>query len=174
MWNRNLMDILKLLASIGTPVAIALVGILINRAIQRQNAATQRQSSWLVKWADDFLKAASGFNDSATSFLMVYFLDHVKSINEIPGAIDEQKKLHLDVLPHFFDLNRWQWELTKYAGFTPDTGQGLEKAADALVDEASSWLKNKGGDVQAFRQKQLAFNENVRRVHAELLGLDNL
>jgi hypothetical protein len=70
MWDQNLLEILKLLASIATPLAIAFIGLLINRSIQRQNAIAQRQSSWLTKWADDFLKTATVFNDSATSFML--------------------------------------------------------------------------------------------------------
>jgi hypothetical protein len=103
---------------------------------------------------------------------MTWWMNYVKSINDLPGAADEQKTLHLDLLPYWRDLQRGIWEMPKYAGFAPDAGKGLVDAAEALADEASSWLKNKGGNVQTFRQKQLTFNESVRRVHAELLRLN--
>jgi O-succinylbenzoate synthase len=66
----------------------------------------------------------------------------------MPEAIDEQKRIHLDCMTHWFDLERWSWEISKYAGFARNTGEGLEEARDVLLDEVSSWLKNKGGNVQ--------------------------
>ncbi len=65
MWDQCPLEVLKLAASILTPLVIAVVGLIINKTIQRQNAMVQRKSSWLEKWADDFLKAASAFNESA-------------------------------------------------------------------------------------------------------------
>ena len=61
-------ELSKLIAAIATPFVIAFVGILINKTIQKQNA-TANQSSWLAKWAEDFLKVSSEFDDAATSFV---------------------------------------------------------------------------------------------------------
>ncbi len=171
MWNQNPIEDLKLLASIATPLAIAFIGLLINRSIQRQNAIAQRKSSWLTKWADDFLKTESGFNDSATSFVLLYSSSEWKVRNNLPGAIEEQKTLHLDVVPLALALQRGRWEISKYAGFAPVSGKGLEDATQALFDEANSWMRNTGGNMDAFRDKQLTFNTNARKVHAELLGI---
>lgn len=173
MSTASLLEVLRLGASIATPFAIAAVGLLINKTIQRQNAITQRQSSWLAKWADDFLTAASGFNDSATSFLMVWWSNNLKTINNMPSAEYEQRNLHVAYLPHWLALERWNWEMAKFAAFAPSTGNDLQTAADAINSECSSWAANKGGNVQSFREKQLQFNVNVRKMHAELLGLNN-
>jgi len=166
MWNQNLLESLKLIASICTPLAIAGSGILINRTIQRQNAAAQRQSSWLVTWADDFLKTASGFNDAATNLLLVYW-----QLATSDFANDKQEELNKDIRSHFLELVRGEWQMLKHADFAQQNGKNLEEAAKALVEEARNWGKSKGGSVQLFRQKQLAFNANARKVHAELLGL---
>lgn len=123
----------------------------LNRTIQRQNAVTQRQSSWLARWAEDFLKTASTFDESVTSFYMLWYLNHVKSVNNLTGAVEEQRSLHLESLQPVMDLQRSLWELSKYASFAPITGSNLEKAANALSDEVSGWLRNKGGDVQVHR-----------------------
>jgi len=171
MWNQNPIEVLKLLASNATPLAIAFIGLLINRSIQRQNAITQRQSSWLTKWADDFLKIADGFNDSATSFILLYYSSSMKVSNNMPGAVEEQKLLVNEILPLALALNRGCLEMYKFAGFAPISGKGLVEAAESLYEEANSWMQNKGGNVQRSRQKQLTFNTNARNVHAELLGL---
>jgi hypothetical protein len=171
MLPQNYSEALKLIASIATPLTIAVLGWLINRTIQKQNALTQRQSSWMARWADDFLATAGKFNDSATSFLITWWTNYLKTLNNMPGAVEEQRNLHVEVLPHWLALERYAWEMEKYAAFAPKCGKYVENAASALTDESSSWLKNKGGNIQSFRQKQLRFNTAVRAMHAELLGL---
>ena len=171
IWNKNPIEALKLLASIATPLSIAFIGLLINKSIQRQNAITQRQSSWLTKWADDFLKVADNFNESATNFILLYYSSALKVSNNIPGAVEEQKLLINEILPLALALNRGCLEMAKFADFAPVNGKSLEEAASSLYAEVNSWMNNKGGNVQNFRQKQLTFNKNVRNVHAELLGL---
>jgi hypothetical protein len=94
-----------------------------------------------------------------------------KTRNDFPGVAEEQKKFHLDVAPIALTLLRGRWEVSKYAAFAPISGKDLEDAAQALFDEASSWLPSLGGNVEAFREKQLTFNTSARKVHAELLGL---
>jgi hypothetical protein len=171
MWNQNLIEVLKLLASIATPLAIAIIGIRVNRTIQRQNAIAERQSSWLTKWADDFLKTANGFNDSATSFMLSYAASEWKVNNSIPGAAEEQKSLYKEIGPLILALNRGCLEMSKFAGFAPINGKGLEDAFQAVLDEANCWMQNSGGNPQLLRQRQLEFNTSARKVHAELLGL---
>jgi hypothetical protein len=155
------------LASIAIPLAFTFIGLLINRSIQRQNAIAQRQSSWLTKWADDFLKSASGFNESVTSFIMACY----KTSDSLPGADNAMKQLHREVALIFLEIQRWDWEIQKYAAFAPKNGKDLQEAATALTDEIRSWSENKGGNVQEFLTKQVSFNTNARNVHAELLGL---
>ena len=159
------------MASIATPLVIAFVRLLINKSIQRQNAIAERQSSWLTKWADDFLTQATGFNDSATTFFMLFLSTEWKAENEVPGSNEQQKSMHLEVVTLMLALQRGRWDMAKYSAFAPASGKGLEEAAQALFDEANNWIKKKGGNVGAFQQKQLTFNINARNVHAELLGL---
>jgi hypothetical protein len=171
--SSHAVEVLTLVGSLATPLAIAFIGLLINKTIQRQNAIVQRRSAWLGKWAEDFLHEAASFDNAATSFIMVWWVNHLKSVNNLPEAEEEQKRIHLDVLPHWLALERAGWEMTKYAAFGPKTGKGLEGASQALLDEASGWLANKGGNVQSFKEEQKTFNANVRRVHAELLNIDD-
>ena len=178
MWNQCPFEVLKLVASILTPLAIVACGFVINQTIQRQNAIVQRQSLWLTKWADDFLKTASGFNDSATNLMLLYVVEGWETMGYSNEGKDPGKlKLPPEKYrPLSIELNRGWLELTKFEAFAKVNGRGLEKAATDLLSEAASWCNNGGGDpegVRAFRQRQLAFNINVKKVHAELLGLND-
>lgn len=171
IWNQNPVEVLKLLASTATPLAIAIIGLLINRSIQRQNAIAQRQSSWLTRWANDFLKVAAGINEAAASFLMMYVSTQWEEKNVLLGTEEEKKLFQSDAVQIALALQRGRWEISKFTAFAPIWGETLEEAAQSLVHEASYWLPNEGGVIEEFREKQLAFNTNVRKVHAELLGL---
>jgi hypothetical protein len=177
MWNQCPLEVLKLAVSIATPLVIAFFGFIINKSIQRQNAIAQRQSLWFTKWADDFLKTASGFNDSATNLMLLYVVGGWEAMGYSTEGKDPGKlKLPPDKYrPFSIELNRGWLELTKFVAFAEINGTGLEKAATDLLSETASWCNNGGGNpegVRAFRQKQLAFNINVKKVHAELLGLN--
>ncbi len=166
MCHKYLFESLQLLVSICTPIAIVLIGMWINNTIQLQNATVQRQSPWRVTWADDFLKVSAGFNNAATSFVFIYYK---YSKYEDGGAENFLSELH----PLWQELIRCEWELSKFIDFAPVNGKNLETSVTSLIEEGHNWAKNKGGDVPQFRQKQLAFNMNARKVHAELLGLKN-
>ena len=147
MWNQILIEAMKFVASIATPVVIAVIGILINRTIQRQNTLVQRRSSWLEKWADDFLKTSSGFNDSATNLMLLYVVEGWEAMGystegKYPGRLKLPPEKYR---PLSIDLNRGLLELTKFVVFAKVNGSGLEKAANALLSEAASWCNNGGG-----------------------------
>ncbi len=105
--------------------------------------------------------------------MLLYAASEWKINNNLQRAVEEQKLLSNEILPLILALNRGCLEMTKFAGFAPVSGKGLEKAAEAILDEANSWMQNSGGNPQLLRQKQLMFNTNARKVHAELLGLQD-
>jgi hypothetical protein len=171
MWERCPLEVLKLAASILTPLVIAVVGFIINKTIQRQNAIVQRKSSWLEKWADDFLKAASGFNESAKEFMWLYLEPEWEAMRNLPGALEEPKLQKDEIYKASLALNRGWVDISMFAGFAPTNGKALTKAASDLLKETKSWIDSGIGNEREFLQKQFTFNNNVRKVHAELLGV---
>jgi hypothetical protein len=173
MWDLCTLEVLKLAASIVTPLVIAFFGYIINKTIQRQIAITQRKSSWLTKWADDFLKAASGFNEAAGRFMWLYVSPEWEATRNLPGAVEAPKLQMDEIYKASLALNRRWVEISMFAGFAPTNGKRLTKAASDLLSETASWIKNGESNVTVFLQKQREFNENVRKMHAELMGLND-
>jgi len=171
MWSQIFVEVMKFVASIATPVTIAVFGILINRTIQRQNASAQRRSSWLEKWADDFLKAVSGFNESAAGFMWLYLSPEWEETRKLPGAVEEPKLQMDEIYAASETLNRGYVEILMFVGFAPTNGERLRKAASDLLSETASWIKNWESNISELLRKQLTFNQNARIMHAELLGL---
>jgi len=171
MWSQILIEVMKFVASIATPVTIAVFGILINRTIQRQNAIVQRKSSWLEKWADDFLRAASAFNESAKEFMWLYLGPEWEVMRNLPGAMEKPKLQMDEIYKASLALNRAWADISMFVGFAPANGEKLKEAASDLLGETASWIKNEESNVRELLRMQLVFNENARKVHAELLGV---
>ena len=171
MLSQNLFEILKLAASIATPLAIAIIGLLINKSIQRQNAIVQRKTSWLEKWADDFLKAASAFNESAKEFMWLYLEPEWEAMRNVSGAPKEPRLQKDEIHKASLALNRGWVDISMFARFAPANGKALTKAASDLLKETKSWIDSGMGNEREFLQKQFTFNNNARKVHAELLGV---
>ncbi len=84
----------------------------------------------------------------------------------------EEPKLQMDeIYRASLALNRVWVDISMFVGFAPANGEKLKNAASDLLGETASWIKNKESDVRESLRRQLAFNENARKVHAELLGV---
>jgi hypothetical protein len=181
MWDLCPLEVLKLVASIAsilTPVLIFLLGFCINRTIQRQNAVIQRRSSWLTKWADDFYQAAAMFNDSATSFLFLYYEASWQELGGGSGAAVNISEPSVDTNRSeslLVELNRRYHEMHHFMVFAKDKGESIKSAASDLLTEACKWhFKKEEPDENAFRSKQLAFNQCVKSLYSELIEDKNL
>jgi hypothetical protein len=161
MVDAGAIEIAKAVVSLSTPLTIAAVGWILNRTIQKQNARVQRNSSWRIAWAEEFLSVSNKFNDAATNFLMAFW--SLQFVENTPGS---------EPIKPYTDMVRFEYHLLRFPDFAPSNGADLAKSAKALVQEASDWTHNKGGSIDRFREKQLTFNRNARRVHAELLDLE--
>jgi len=178
MCDQETIECWKLVVEIATllsTIVIALAGFRISKALQDRNEISQRKSSWLEKWADDFYKTASSFNESATSFLFLYLRAEWDETgdSEKGGTVDIEK-LSPDPsrsLELIRELNLGWHEMYKFFGFAVEKGEGLKTAASNLLTEALTWHKSGAGDVTAFRNNQMTFNKNFMEVHAELLEL---
>lgn len=171
MWDLCPLEVVKLFASVLTPLAIAASGYFINRTIQRQSEIAQRQSSWRTRWADDFLKAASGFKESAKKFMWLYVAREWEKTSTLHGAMERSEPSQDESFQHLLELNKGWVEISMFVGFATANGKDLKKAASDLLTEAKSWHDNGESDISKFLEKQLRFNEHARKVHAELLGV---
>ena len=167
-----MLEILKLISSIATPLTIAFVGILINKRIQEQATLTQRQLSWRGKWAENFLQQAEAFNTASVDCLMCYYEAVVLRLNNSPEAQNKLETLHTRVFPLFMEMERSALEVRRHAAFATQFGQRVVGTCDALLDEVRGWMREKEVHFDEFLQKSSAFNLAVRDAHAELLGLE--
>jgi hypothetical protein len=166
-------NIVVFMEAFGTPFVVALVGLLINGSLQRQNDLAQRQSSFREAWAAKFLNNAKSFDEEMTRFVFQY--KKIVAIQQNPNLKrgDEIAGLERAVIDIALQAEMSLWEIEKYAAFAPVFGGKLTKSGNEFFEIAGSWGKNQGGDPEPYKTKQLQFNRLVGRVHAEILALDD-
>lgn len=151
---------------------MAAFGLIINSTIQRQNKLAERGSAFVKQWADQFAELSIEIDEKATSILANYFKIKHKDSFIAENADEEIRRFEQFIRDTAFFLAIEKLKLEKFAAIAPRNGGAVLAAFDELHKEALQWFANKGGDVDAFREKQARFNELSRRIHREILELD--
>ena len=106
--NQNttlLMEILKLVASFLTPVFILVLGLRINKSIERNKMTLLKEKEWQVRWAETFLIGALRVNENisiiVTSLSQLQQNLQKENKQEAKQKEDELLKISTEVLPIF-------------------------------------------------------------------------
>lgn len=67
------MEILKLISSLLIPIVLLVIGILINRKLERQKIDLTKEKEWHLKWAELFLDLALEYNKNVSVIICNLF-----------------------------------------------------------------------------------------------------
>jgi len=165
------MEILGLLTSLLTPLVVLILGMKINKALEKTKGVMSRESDWQALWASKFLEVAYEYHTRVTE--MVTGMSQVQSIehSKRPGWEDESGEEAARVGHAMKRLTVLDWEIQSVVRFAPKHGPlvvNAEKRLHGLLMELRRTLR---GDLEVIRQGQFEFDEAVRYAHAEILGL---
>ena len=161
---------LKDIATILTPVLLAIIGLRINTSMQRQNRVAERNSAFVKQWADNFVKLAESIDASARRVILLYFnLANVEQFMP-EEAEDFIREAMTEIRGIALEFDEFGLELEKYVGLAPSGGPALDAAYDELNEECRNWFRNKGGNALKFRDIKMKFSECARVVHLEDLS----
>ncbi|MDK9708534.1 MAG: hypothetical protein OEL83_15940 [Desulforhopalus sp.] len=86
------MEILKLVASFLTPLIILILGIVINRRLETTKALLLREKEWQNWWAEKFLAACHGYNESVTDIVTgLLQLKQIEDEKNLDGKMSQKK-----------------------------------------------------------------------------------
>ncbi len=85
---------IKLSADLLMPIVVLIVGLSINRHLERNKTQSTKEHEWESYWASEFLRVAGEYNQCATKIvtLMAFVARYVNEDNDIDranGAITE-------------------------------------------------------------------------------------
>ncbi|MCE5269661.1 hypothetical protein LLH00_00060 [bacterium] len=162
---------LKLIASFLTPIIILIFGISINKKLEKTRAALLKEKDWQNWWASKLLNVAHEYNSMVSEF--VISLSQAVQINEgkFPGGEAASKEKQNCAIKCIFRLQYLVWDINNYLQFAHKEGRNLLDKGEKLNTLLETLLKERHGGLDAIRKAQCNFNDAVRLVHAEILGI---
>lgn len=163
--NQNTIEILKLVSSFLTPIAVIFIGYTINKNIERTKIGILKEKEWQVRWAELFLDQAIEFNKNISSIVAAFF--KLQSNIDKP---DLAKDIIQQLTNGIHNVQYSDWEIRNFAQFAKETNKEVLEKQRLLIDKLNKLLEDKKGDMEEIRQIQFEYNLAVRKAHTEILN----
>ena len=154
--NADAIETVKIFISLLTPIAVLIIGIAINRRLERNKIAFLKEKEWQVRWAELFLSQAIEFNKNVSLIMSALF--------ELQDVSIEQIKNSLSIIQHI------GWDIQNFAQFAEENGREIVVKQNQIIDRLNSLLKEKKGDSEEIRKLQFEYNQAVRKAHNQILN----
>ena len=149
------MEIIKLVASVATPVAVAVLGWLVLRRVEGIKALVAKESEFQKKWADEFFVCGQQFMQALEKELALLTVLG-PSAGSTPSLSEElELRIRLRVV------------------FAPLSAEAVKQAAADCMERTRKLLTSHGGNVDEIIRTMDGFNRACKRAHAEMLGLND-
>jgi hypothetical protein len=160
--------ILELLSSFMTPIVVLVLGLMLNKTIEKGKLSLLKNKEWQVKWADLFFNEAILFNNLVSeSVSLLNELQNLseENVNEINQII---RKLNIEKYPM---LETTEWNIQNFIQLSnKDNAKELLSIQSEIFKEISS-INNSGIlDFESIRKKQHDYNKLARVIHNEIMN----
>jgi hypothetical protein len=166
-------EILKLLASFLTPILILILGIIINKNVEKNKIALLKEKDWQNQWAETFLIRAIKFEENIS--VIITSLYRLQQENNQPNKNKEDSKLkEIKILEEInnssANLQYLDWDIRNFVQFAIINKDEVIKNQTELIGKVANLIQNRQGDLEAVRVLQFEFNKAVRNAHSEILN----
>ena len=165
------LDILQLVVSVTTPLVILILGILINRTLEKNKVALSKEQDWQNWWAERFLSIAHSYNATVSEIIASLSVLKRTDDQRLRGWEEEFEQERASILQNIRNLQYLDWEIQNYIQFAPKEGLVVKGKQKRLFDLIASLIATMQGNLEDIRVVQFEFNEAVRLAHAEILNL---
>lgn len=161
------LEILKIVASFLTPVVVLVLGLLINRNLERSKVEYLQEKEWQVRWAETFLIRAIKFEENIS--VVVTSLSQLQQQAQTKGSSDaSEDELLRTINQSIANIQYLDWDIQNFAQFAKDGKKVIDKG-NQLMDAIKDIFAKKQGDLERIRQMQFEYNKAVRIVHSQIL-----
>lgn len=160
-------EIGKFVASITTPIVVAIIGILLLRRVEGVKALVAKQSDFHKKWADEFFSCCQQFMQVLERVLAL--LTVLSGLQEPNGKLGVEIKEEISRLST--KLSELELRIRRCVVFAPTTGETVARTANGCLSLTAGLLNSLQGNLDEIIGKMNEFNIASRKAHAEMLGL---
>jgi hypothetical protein len=164
-------EIIKLIVAFLTPILILVLGLLINKSIEKSKKNLLQEKEWQVRWAETFLTKAILFEENISKIVNILF--RLQEITKIPKTSETKIKeveLITAVNESIYEIRYLGWDIQNFAQFAEKNCKNLILKQTELSEEISKIFETKQGDLEKIRKIQFDYNKLVRIVHNEILN----
>lgn len=160
------LELVKVIVSVFTPVAIFATGVYISKRIERDKINLIKEKDWTIKWSEKLFEHTELYNKALSTFI-------VKTDIGVDGITktDLIKELKLEIK----NLKQHQWDIICYSKFAQEsTLQTIEKALKAIQEEIDLMITTgsiKENGFLIMNNLQYELNKAIKNAHKELLEL---
>ena len=161
-------ELLKLIASFLTPLTILLLGIFINRKLEKNKIELTKEKDWQISWAKLLFDNSNELNENI-SLLITLLSEFSKNFDNE----DTEKQINSDFNKITKKIRILEWNIQNYAQFAVVNGDTVVRKQKLLLKQLQTIIENRQGDLEIVRKTQFEYNDALRKAHAEILNIRN-
>jgi hypothetical protein len=164
-------EILKLIISFLTPIIILILGLLINKSIERNKKTLLQEKEWQVRWAETFLIRAIKLEENISVIVtnLSQLQDNMQNKSEV-SAKKKEEDLLKSINESIANIQYLGWDIQNFAQFAAKYSKDLINKQYELMNAVRDIFENKQGDLEKIRTIQFDYNKLVRKAHSEILN----
>ncbi len=169
------MEIIKLIASIATPLIIFFLGILFLRKIESIKRMVMQTSEFESKWASGFFDACNDFMKKTERIMAL--LPQLQGLGEdVNNDIGKRYQKEINSLAP--EISECELKIRRYVVLAPRNGPSAKEKADAIMDMFQNMAKNLEThkntvvNLDDLFSKLKDFSVSARSAHAEMLNIN--
>jgi hypothetical protein len=165
------MEILKLIASISTPIIVLIFGIIISRKIEDIKNESSIKRDWQIRWSESFYQTFQKFNTTVEELLVslhkISELSKSGKGNNSPEIDNIINRMH--VLTD--DIQRNEFSLRTQLCYAPKSKNDILTLINNLFSILRVTLDTKKGNLDEIHQILSEINNKAKIAHKEILEL---
>jgi hypothetical protein len=161
------MEIIKIIVSAITPVAVVVLGVILLRKIEGIKAEVAKNSAFISKWAEEFWITCQEFMKCTERYMTL--------LHQLASLLDKDddvgKKYQRECTELNAKLPELELRIRRLVTFAPKNGKDVIAPAKDILSMLSSILKTGKGNFDDLFSKVDSFNQTARSAHAEMMGI---
>jgi hypothetical protein len=168
--NACILQWIQAVSAIITPIVILVLGLKINKVLEKNKLALAKEKEWRSKWADRFYSAAIDYNNSIEECIVSLFQMNQLLTEKHPGWEKRFEEKRTQIVDMVGKNQRVEWSLRTTVEFAPNSKNNVLKYTERVRSQVNELLSTKKGDLEAIRVSLFEFNQAAMMAHRDLLG----
>ena len=164
-------DIIKIISSILTPIFILIIGMMINKTIEKNKSIISKEKNFDEHWAMKLINISDEYNKSVTEFVANINRLHEIQKKQFIGWENERKDIEKNLGKTMQNIQKLNWQLSIFTQFCEKETENVLNKEEKLIQSMETVLKEEKINFDLIKENLCQFNLSVKLAHAELLKL---